>query len=142
MPPARCLCAPTTIFATLEIEFLKTGGPAGEEMYKILILDQDHTGIFNGHGENQRTIILPPKNALTYMALLREYHISDMFSRDCKITLKGNQYTEDQVRTPSPKNLNPHCDIKFRSGSSPQRCMMDPSTPLRLAKFIPPKRHL
>ena len=80
--PGVSVIAPTTIFVTLEIEFLKTGSPAGEEMHKILILDQDHTGIFNGHGENQRTIILPPKNALTYMVLLREYHISDMFSQD------------------------------------------------------------
>jgi hypothetical protein len=43
--------------------------------------------------------------SLLYMALLREYHISDMFSQDYKITLKGNQYIEDQVRTPSPKEI-------------------------------------
>ena len=113
---------------SFEIKSLKKGGPAREEMHKIL---DTHTRIFNGHGENQRADVLPLKNALTGII----ERVSYLYPQDHKVTLKSCPgHTRGRPGEDPITQRSPHFHIKFGPGPNRQRYVWDRNTGFPLSR--------
>ena len=113
---------------SFEIKSLKKGGPAREEMHKIL---DTHTRIFNGHGENQRADVLPLKNALTGII----ERVSYLYPQDYKVTLKSCPgHTRGRPGEDPITQRSPHFHIKFGPGPNRQRYVWDRNTGFPLSR--------